>query len=185
MVYELGQRHISGLFNKIENAVSSALVNYTIVNILRKTTGNASLTISSYPELAFQVSYIPVYNARVKQTKTDIEYYLADRPRALVYNQGGNLIETRYYGENMKGVIARLGNLEKTYTYMLDSVSKIPKAGELFNDDYYISTVSNEYLPYYIKCTIGLSKDFNRLSQFVGINSAIRQFIRKTSQIYC
>ena len=53
---------------------------------------------------------------------------------------------------------------------------QIPKVGLLFDDDYYISSVSVEYLPLYISCTIGLSKDFNRLSEYVGINSNKRMW---------
>ena len=44
----------------------------------------------------------------------------------------------------------------------------------MYNNDYYISTVAVEILPTLFKCTIGLSKDFNRLSAYIGISSEKR-----------
>lgn len=170
--YKQGEKNIDALNFKQDAAILPAYENYAIVNILRKATGDESLEIENYPALSFRVTYTPIYNTRVTQTKP----YYKDNPRsaALIYNQQSNLVESRYYGENLKGVIARIGNLEQTRTYHLTQLYYIPKAGQKFNDDYYISAVSVEYLPTYIKCTIGLSKDFNRLSQYIGINSEKR-----------
>ena len=172
--YTQGQKNITALNFKPENPISAVFENYAIVNILRKATNTPGLNIDTtkYPLLAFRVTYMPFYNTRVGQTKT----YYPDYPygAALIYNQQSNVIESRYYGENLKGVIARIGNVEKSITYNLARLSDIPKAGQMYDDDYYISAVSVEYLPTYIKCTIGLSKDFNRLSQYIGISSVKR-----------
>lgn len=170
--YKQGEKNIDALNFKQDSAILPAYENYAIVNILRKVTGNDSFEVESYPSLAFRVTYTPIYNTRVSQTKP----YYKENPRAaaLIFNQQSNLVESRYYGENLKGLIARIGNLEQTRTYHLSTYSYIPKAGQKFNDEYYIAAVSVEYLPTYIKCTIGLSKDFNRLSQYIGINSQKR-----------
>jgi hypothetical protein len=130
--------------------------------------------------MAFRVTYTPIYNARIGQTKSYIGDFL--RPAALIYNQSDNLIETKYYGENLKGAIARIGTVEKSLTYNLTRLSHIPAAGQMFDDDYYISAVSVEFLPTMIKCTIGLSKDFNRLSQYIGIDSEQRFYEISESQ---
>ena len=50
----------------------------------------------------------------------------------------------------------------------------IPKAGQLYNDDYYISAVTVELFTNVINVTIALSKDFNRLSKYIGISSVKR-----------
>lgn len=185
--YTQGQKNISALNFKPENPIDPVFEKYAIINILRQATGNPKINLyeynynpndpestqySQFPLLAFRVTYTPFYNARVGQTKT----YYPDYPygAALIYNQQSNVIESRYYGENLKGVIARIGNVEKSITYNLARLADIPKAGQMYNDDYYISAVSVEYLPTYIKCTIGLSKDFNRLSQYIGISSVKR-----------
>ena len=174
VTYTQGQKNITALNFKPENPISSVFENYAIVNILRAATGNDSITLdgNDYAYLAFRVTYTPFYNSRVGQTKLNY----GDYPYAatLIYNQQSNIIESRYYGENLKGAIARLGNVEKSITYNLSRLSDIPKAGRMFDDDYYISAVSVEFLPTYIKCTLGLSKDFNRLSQYIGISSVKR-----------
>ena len=183
LMYTQGQKNITALNFKQEHPISSVFENYSIINILREVSGQ-DIDISSpqigtnsyaeggYPLLAFRVVYTPFYSARVAQTK--INYKDFPRGSALVYNQGSNVIESRYYGENLKGVIARLGNVEKVKTYRLSRLSDIPKAGQKYDDEYYISAVHKEFYKNSIKVTIGLSKDFNRLSQYIGISSAKR-----------
>ena len=183
--YTQGQKNIGGLNFKQENPISSVFENYAIINILERVT-NQTITIDSaleggddfkykagnYPLLAFRVTYTPSYNSRVSQTKTN---YL-DYPygAALVFNQQANIVEARYFGENLKGTIARIGNVEKSYTYNLTRLDQIPKAGQMFDEDNFISAVSVEFLSSVIKCTVGLSKDFNRLSRYIGISSVKR-----------
>lgn len=179
LMYTQGQKNITALNFKQEHPISSVFENYSIVNILREVSGqDINITpedgavSGGYPLLAFRVTYTPFYSARVAQTKPNYKDF--PRGSALVYNQGSNVIESRYYGENLKGVIARLGNVEMTKTYMLSRLGYIPKAGQKYDEDYYISAVSVEMYSNLIKCTIGLSKDFNRLSQYIGISSAKR-----------
>lgn len=172
IVYTQGAKNLTALNFKQDDAIAPAFENYAIVNILRSVTGNQDIDISNYPLLAFRVTYTPFYNSRVGQTKVNYEDY--PYSAALIYNQQANVIESRYYGENLKGVIARIGNVEKSFTYILARLSDIPQAGQMFDDDYYISAVSCEEYATYYKVTIGLSKDFNRLSQYIGISSVKR-----------
>lgn len=172
--YTQGSKNISGLFFKVDAAVLGAFKEYAIVNIIKQA-GNNTTKIpnsSNYPAMSFRVTYTPFYNARVGQTKAYYKDFI--RPAALIYNQQSNVIESRYYGENLKGAVARLGTVEKSKTYLLAKLSQIPKAGQMFDKDYYISAVAVEFLPTIIKCTIGLSKDFNRLSAYIGISSVKR-----------
>lgn len=169
--YTQGERNIRGLNFKVPDAISSALQKYAIINILEAASGEnfGWFDKIDYPTLMFQITYIPIFSTRVTQTK---QYIVGmQHPFALPYNQGANMIETSYYGENMKGLIARLGNVEKTLTYMVYNLNRIPKAGQLFDDEYYISAVFTEFMPSYIKVQLTLSKDFNRLSQYINVPS--------------
>lgn len=169
--YTQGERNIRGLNFKVPDAISSALQKYAIINILEAVSGENFGWFDNidYPTLMFQITYIPIFSTRVTQTK---QYIVGmQHPFALPYNQGANMIETSYYGENMKGLIARLGNVEKTLTYMVYNLNRIPKAGQLFDDEYYISAVFTEFMPSYIKVQLTLSKDFNRLSQYINVPS--------------
>lgn len=175
LYYTQGEKNIKGFFVKNENAINPIYSKYSIINILRILTGDSSynLTNEEFYQIGLRITYIPIFSTRVKTSKQCIRRGL---PRTLAYNQSANMIETRYYGKNLKGVAERLGNLEKTYTYIVPFLSNVPKVGTLFDKDYYISTVTWEALPSYIKVTVGLSKDFNRISEYVGINSEKRMW---------
>lgn len=174
--YTQGEKNITGLFFKKPNALSTSWLGvYAIKNILQacgQRVYEDVISGTTYYNIRYQITYRPVFSQRVTQAKTDIGYNAS----TLAYNQGANLVETRFYGENLRGVIARLGNIEKTRTYLVGYLTDIPKAGQLFDKDYYISAVTTEVTPNYFKVTLGLSKDFNRLSQYVGINSEMRMW---------
>lgn len=177
-------KNINGLFFKNENAINPVFSNYAIYNIMlacgvKMDTGTNKE--SNYPKLRFRISYIPTYTARVRTNKSLV---IGGLPRTLAYNQGANSVETQYYGENLKGVVARLGNVEKTLTYKLTWLTDIPKAGQLFDEHNYISAVSVEMYATYFKVTIGLSRDFNRLSQYIGISSEYRQYQVSERAVY-
>ncbi len=183
LYYTQGTKNIYGLGFKRINVNGNVLGDYAIVNIINKNTGqNIGNLGRDYPLLSFQISYIPVFSARVQQTKQ----YIGDfkEPRTLVYNQNANLIETRHYGENLKGVVARMGNVDRVVTYNLGDFSLIPEIGELYDDDYYIAGVTCELYPTLIKCMLTLSQDFNRLSQYIGINSTRRFYEVSEKQAY-
>jgi len=172
LYYAQGEKNIGGLNFKVDAAALEVYKDCAIVNILRQAMGNSKLEINDYPAMCFRVTYTPFYNVRVGQTK--VNYKDFPRPAALIYNQAANVIESRYYGENLKGAIARTGNIDVSLTFRLYRISQIPKAGQMFNEDYYISAVAVEYMSNCIICTLGLSKDFNRLSAYIGIDASKR-----------
>lgn len=173
--YTQGQKNIGGFFFKEPNAGSPIFEQYAIVNILRTVTGNPNLTISDYTKLCFELEYIPVYSARVGHGKQYVGDWLKF-PRTLAHNQSGNMVETQYYGENIKGTAERLGTIEKSYTFTAFNLNTIPEAGQLWDEEYYIATVSVEVNQDRFRCTVGLSKNFNRISQYIGANSYRRIF---------
>jgi hypothetical protein len=183
LYYTQGTKNIYGLNYKVPDATGGIFERYAILNILREATGQDIADLDKdYPTLAFQISYIPVFPARVQQTKQ----YIGNikQPRTLYYNQNANLIETRHYGENLKGAVARMGTVDKTIIYTLGDFSLIPEIGEMFGDDYYVSDIVCELYPEFIRCQVSLSQDFNRLSQYIGINSTRRFYEVSEKQAY-
>lgn len=187
--YTQGQKGLRGLFYQDPDAVSAATYSpFAIANILAAVNGVAPDEVydalvgtvadfldpkSNVPNLVFQITYKPIAPGFISHGK---QYYISgEQTYSLPYNQGENLIETQYFGENMKGVAARLGNIEQVKTFLLSSRSQIPRVGTTL-DGYAISAVNTEYMPNYIKCTLGLSKDYNRISEYVGINSVKRMY---------
>lgn len=183
--YNLGEKNIKGLSYKSPNVIGASGAKYSIANIIEAATGDDNITsswwgkdgVGNYPRLAFRITYTPIFSARILQHKP---YTEADAlKRSLVYNQGANLVETRYYGENMRGVIARLGNPELTRSYRMPDLTNIPTIGQVFKndgDDYYITSVTVAVYAENVDFTVGMSKDFNRLSQYIGINSEWRAY---------
>lgn len=172
LYYTQGESGIRGFNFKQENQFSPALEKYAIVNILTVVLGNDP-DISLYPKMQFRITYQAFMPARVQQSKSLI---VAKKHFTTAYNQGQNVVESRYYGENLKGVIARLGNVDKVVTVVKQGLPIIPKVGTLYDDDYYISTVAVEVQPQTTKITLALSQDFNRYSAYVSLDRQKRQY---------
>lgn len=175
--YTQGQNNIYGLNFKMENAISPIFEHYSLINILEKASGHTFtnlINVKPFVQLNFQIVYYPIVTARLGQSKQDLREY--DRKITSIYNQSANMIDSTAYGENLKGAVARLGNVDIQKTYLFPSYDYIYPVGTLVDDDYYISTVDLELFGNYIKCTYGLSKDFNRLSQYIGIKNNIRMY---------
>ena len=185
LYYKQNQPGIYGFFFKREEISGGAFAKYSIVNIINLVTGsnyNGKPFFSlgkdgdlNYAALRFRLTYTPIHSARIKHSKQYIGDWL-EYPRTLNYSQGANQVETKYFGENIKGAVERLGTLEKLITFTCFNINTIPKAGLLWDEDYYIATVSVECMVNKFKVTCGLSKNFNRISQYIGVSSYKRQY---------
>ncbi len=176
LYFTQGQKGIFGFFFKNSEWSDGVFANYAVTNILRQATGKSNLNLSDkYPKLCFELTYTPMYGARLRHGKS----YTGDmlkKPFSLAYNQSANVVETRYYGEHIKGVAERLGNMEKTVSIFMRNAGNIPKIGEMWDEDYYISSVKGSVVLDGINLELGLSKKFNRLSEYVGANSYKRYY---------
>ena len=170
--YTQGEKEIKGFFYKIPNATSGVGVNYSIVNIVKSVSGEK---ITDYKGMEFRLTYVPIYSTRVGHGKQYVNDYLP-LPRTINYSQCANQVESRYFGQNIKSTAQRLGNIEKTYTFNVRNINNVPKAGQLWDENYYISTVSVEVGVDLLRVTVGLSKHFNRKSQYIGANSYRRVY---------
>ena len=181
LYYTQSGKGINGFFFKAPAAVANgAFKNYAIVNILDavgakipKGENKEGKTVNAYDKMKFRLEYVPIYSTRVQQSKPYLDEYLP-LPRVLNYNQTDNSVETRFFGENIKGAVSRMGNPEKTYTLNLRNLNNIPKAGQLWDNDYYIVSVSVAVNQDLFEVSVGLSKHFNRKSQYVGAGSIKR-----------
>ena len=187
LYYTLGECNIQGLNFKSKGTLVQSNEDYAITNIIKAVSGVE--TNGNYASLFFRVNYVPLFAARIKQRKANYKSYRSFR-RTLSYNQSANIVDTRSYGENLKGVIARIGNEELMRTYVLTQAQAklIPHIGEQWRnrhtspfgtswyEEYYVSSVTSEIYADHIVCVIGLSQDYNRLSQYIGIDSEWRAY---------
>lgn len=176
--YTSGQKDITGLTFR-DNAVtdlSSAFKNYAIYNIVKQA---LDTEISDYTALAFRVTYIPLVTARITQSKPYTGWETDFSSNVLISNQGGNMVESDRYGERLKGYIARLGNKQVVRTYNFAQFEDLPQCGQLMyvEDEYmYVSLINANLDQNKVKATILLTPQFNRLSEYVGLNSEYRLY---------
>ncbi len=169
--YSIGENTISQFQYKtpvIQEGIESKMA---IVNIMEYE--GYSINPLDINNLQYQVEYIPLTSSRVKQLKTNNETYI--QKSTLYYNQSANMVDSVAYGENLKGTVLRLSNEEISKTFRVKNVTQLPKIGDVVGN-YYIVQINCQYYAEYINCTIQLSKDFNRLSKYIGISSFNRMY---------
>jgi hypothetical protein len=137
--YTRGQKNIKGMYYKAEQTpsifVPDAFKNkYSISLILSNCTEEKTLAqidneLVSHPQwLIAQVTYRPIYPALLSHSKPTFD---ANAPAfEKIYQQSENLLESLYFGENIKGVAARLGNVQEQRTYVLSRLGEIPRLSE-------------------------------------------------------
>lgn len=173
--YTQGQKNIRGL-DFVLNAPQGGDTfdkQYAIVNILAAATGlSASNFTKNLTTLMFRVTYIPYVTSRIVQRKPYLTHPIDN---VLLYNQGGNSVENEYYGERLKGTITRIGNITSRKTYIFTHYDDIPKAGQKIGNRY-VALVDREFDKMRIKATVTTVANFNKLAEYLGLNSNYRLY---------
>lgn len=174
--YAQGGQEITGLNFVLDSALGGADQNYAIVNILQALGVNVDNNADFANNLFYRVTYIPIAELRVTQKKP---YLTHNGAGSLIYNQGGNTIESEYYGQKLKGVIARIGNKVNRRTYIIRRLKNLPQVGQTFYPDGVperITNVDREFNTAYIKATVTSVPNFNRIAEYTGVNSNYRLY---------
>lgn len=175
-----GQPNITELGFERQNVVSQAFEGLAIKNIIYRQSGkgvnwwNNLWDTEDVFKLQYRLTYIPSTNAYVTQSKSYTEDIVEEI--SLAYNQGASKVSSNAYGENLKGTVAKFGNIEKTKTYIFPHFQHLPEVGKMVDDDYYISTVKYEVYPNFVKCEIGLSKNYNNKNAYVELDTSLEFF---------
>lgn len=182
LYYTIGEKSIKGItYNAKELAEQALNQRYAISNIIgacealssEDTTALNEAIQQNFTKLKFNIVYRPIYPSFISHGKG---IYNTEAPKySKLHNQSENFIESRSFGENMKGTAERTGNPDVLMTFILPSLADIPKPGYIYND-MVISAVDVEVYAYSIKCTVSLTKEFNRLSQYIGLSSVKRMY---------
>lgn len=181
--WEQSGTYIGGLCEKIESATTyeQPWQRKAIINILRILYPSKDIkdTDDLVGNLYFRLEYIPIMSARVKQRKPTFD---GKQGNSLIYQQATSLTETEYFGENMRGAIARMGEPTLMLTYNFAKIDDIPTVGEVVEisrkngttDKMYVSLVSRQFRPMCLTATLTLAKNFNRLGSYFAIDSEYR-----------
>ena len=165
--YTQGQPNIKGLFFKASTLVSgTGFDKYAIQNVIGTT---ADLT---YKDLLFKVTYIPICNIRASVPRPDGKGGRASFP----LNQSESRTDANRIGRKMYATAVQLTSNSPQKTYIVPPGGTLPTVGKRFDKDNYISQMAVQHFPTYTKCTISISENYNRLSDYVAVPQAVRQY---------
>lgn len=158
--------------------------NYAIKNII----ADVFQIVSDINEIKvndylFKITYRTNDSLRSNQVRPDLRKYILSTPYDNVpqHNQFNNqtdiVVDSVKFGNQNYGKLIRTGNTVYSKIEWVDSLENLKQSGELYTIDdelYYVSKVKNTYYDNYIISQVEFSKDFNRLSQIIGIPSEPR-----------
>lgn len=189
LYYELGNNKIEGLNYQLPpktNGQSTIVYQYAIKRIIKKlwnltSTQETQVQVNCF---SFHIKYRTLDDVRVSQVRPDLRKYLVNSPLDLYprhdqfCNQQDVLIDSEKFGNNVYGKLIRTGNTEYKKLEWVDSIENTKNVGELYVLDdgnlYYVSSVSHTYFANHIDSLVEFSKDFNQLSEVIGIPSEPR-----------
>jgi hypothetical protein len=123
----------------------------------------------------YQVHYVPIPNAvRLsisRQDNTDVFYN-----STLIANQQGRIVNLENFTNNLYGRINRIGNSELQLSNREVNIDDLYDIGD-YTDELYIIT-KKEVIFYkdYVYANYELSRNFNKISDFISVNSEVRQY---------
>ena len=186
MYYSLGDNKIKGLTYQLPTINTGSGDNdYAIKRILGTVFGISS---SSWPyikvnDFVFHIKYRTKDTVRSDQTRPDLRKYMVNSRYDPVpqHNQFNNqtdiVVDSVKFGNNIYGKLIRTGNTSYMTTEWVSSLFQLKEAGQLYNirgDLYYVAKVKNTYFKDHIISEVTYSKDYNQLSEIIGIPSEPR-----------
>lgn len=181
----LGENVIRGLNYRLPTLNTGEAANdYTIKKILAQEFGFADRKDIKVNDFNFIITYRTSDDVRISQSRPDLRKYLNN---ASAYdgvpihqqfnNQEDILVDSVAFGQNVYGKLIRTGNSIYERTEWCEHLAELKESGELYiidGDWYYVSKVTTINYGEYLQSKVEYSKDFNRLSQIIGIPSAPR-----------
>lgn len=154
----------------------------------------------------FVLRYVPIVNAEVSITRQDLRKFdmnskMYKYPLYQQRNQADDYFCEAYkLGHKVWGELIRMSNTIYSVSDCFSDIAKIHNCGELYHINqkgrdvitgegyhdenlYYINTVETEFTDSFIVQNITLSKDFNRISQYIGLDSSSRFY--EVPEKYC
>lgn len=178
LYYQMGDTKIQGLTFRNEPAKGDilGLQAPSIENIIKHRYPVAS--IPKYKDMAFRVTYIPQDTMRIEALHPDFLFLVntgSETASTIAENQTENIVDSEEMGNKLKGIIARLSNPQKSITAFVEKKTDLPTIGQKYKG-FYVTAITREIHDNYIQATVDLNKNFNRISEYVGLESERRFF---------
>ena len=179
--YHLGSNIIEGM-QFVTPAPTGVECAYSIKNIIGLLF-NVDPTDVNVNNYTYKINYRIKDNVRVSITRPDLRKYLLNSDydsfpiHAQFNQQQEKLVSSDSFGLNAYGKLIRTGNTTYNYYNWTNNINNVMNEGDLYNTAdglYYVSKVNRVYYAEHIEENVELTKDFNRLSQIIGIPSEPR-----------
>ena len=187
--YNLGENIIRGLNYQLPSVNTGAgETEYAIKRIIGQNimSGNPSgwknIKINDF---VFNVIYRTKEDVRSEQSRPDLRKYLINSKYENIphhkqfNNQQDKMVDSVKFGNQVYGKLIKTGNTEYKTTEWNDNLYDLKKAGQLINirgNIYYVARAEHTFFQDHIITEITYSKDYNKLSEIIGIPSEPRFF---------
>lgn len=139
----------------------------------------ASLQVNDY---IFKITYRTKDDVRFKTFKPDLRKFMLNASndnypmQSQFSNQSDKVVDSNKYGNNTYGTLLRSGNDTLDYQEYITDISQLKDSGELYDlgNQYYVAKNTMVVYPTYVECEVEYSKDYNKLSEIIGIDSSPR-----------
>ena len=187
--YNLGENVIRGLNYQLPSVnVGAGETEYAIKRIIGKLLMSGSP--SNWKEIkindfAFHITYRTKETVRTEQSRPDLRKYLINSSYEKIphhkqfNNQQDKMVDSLKLGNQVYGKLIRTGNTEYQTTEWCNNAWELKKSGDLVNirgNIYYVSKATHTFFQDHIVSEITYSKDYNQLSEIIGIPSEPRFF---------
>lgn len=184
--YSLGTNIIKGFDYRLPTVnVGDADNEYAIKRIIGTVFGQpknlwAYIKVNDF---VFHVVYRTKDNIRSDQSRPDLRKYLLNSPHDQVpqhyqfNNQQDIVVDSTKFGNNVYGKLIRTGNTSYTVTEKCNDLRSVKEVGDLYTINgewYYVATVKSVNYKTHMICEVTFSKDYNQLSEIIGIPSEPR-----------
>lgn len=195
MYYSLGDNVIKGGQFQIPQAKTNIYSDYAFKKIIYSAFYGqypviaAPIPVSGYwtelqiSQFSFYIKYRTKDSVRQNHLRPDLRKYLLNSKfdRYPEQNQFNNqtdvVVDSIKFGNNVYGKLIKTGNSSFVITEWNDKYSNLKHKGELYNlygDLYYVAKVTHYNFGSYFLSEVTYSKDYNELSQIIGIPSEPR-----------
>ena len=196
--YNLGENIVRGLNYQLPSVnVGDGDTEYAIKRIIGQTIMQNSKTDWQFirvNDFIFKITYRTKETVRSEQSRPDLRKYLINSyayekiPHHKQFNNQQDVsVDSIKLGNQVYGKLIKTGNTEIRETEWNTNIFDLKIAGQLVDirgNIYYVSKATHTFAQDYIVSEITYSKDYNQLSEIIGIPSEPRFFeISEQSQI--
>lgn len=145
-------------------------------NILMTVSGLSESKINTdYRTLLFNIEFRPVFNNAQSSIKESLEDFPFEED--LVLNQTTNMLSSQNYSNYMRAKMNKMGNIEESVDFQFDTIDDLPQLGNRLADtEYNVNEIVLNLFETTIKASIKFTKNFNKISEHISVNSRKRPY---------